>query len=344
MKFNYIFDNKKINEECLIKYGFILDSNEFLFKKKLSDNNLQMIVRIMEKDFDVKVYDLSLEEEYFPINLKNATGYVAQMQNEVNDIIEDILEKCFCDDSMRAKVLSYVKRKYGTIPEYPWDESFENYGTLKANNGKWYGLIMPIKYSLIGNESDRVVDVINIKLPPEKIVSLIDHVHFYPAYHMNKKYWITILLDNLIDERKLYELIDESYDLIGGNLNKSKRKWIIPANPKYFDVVSAFENSKDGIVNWKQGAGIEVGDVVYMYVAKPYSAILYKGEVIKVHIPHETKNKYVNVPEIMQIKVLDKYDKEKYTLELMKKYGVTTVRGPRYMSEDLEKVITKGKE
>ena len=296
----------------------------------------------MGKDFDVKVYDLSMGEEYFSINLKNATGYVAQMQNEVKDIIEDIVEKCFSDDSMRAKVLDYVKRKYGTIPEYPWDEGFENYGTLKADNGKWYGLIMPIKYSLIGNESDRIVDVINIKLPPEKIVSLIDKIHFYPAYHMNKKYWITILLDNLIDEKKLYELIDESYSLIGGNVNRSKREWIIPANPKYFDVISAFENSKNGIVNWKQGAGIEVGDVIYMYVARPYSAILYKGEVTKVHIPHESKNKYVKVPEIMQIKVLDRNDKNKYTLELMKKYVVTTVRGPIYMSKELEEIISKG--
>ncbi len=342
MNYNYIFDNKKINEDCLTKYGFIFDGEKYLFKKRLSDNNLQVNVRIMGKDFDVKVYDLSMGEEYFSINLKNATGYVAQMQNEVKDIIEDIVEKCFSDDSMRAKVLDYVKRKYGTIPECPWDEGFENYGTLKADNGKWYGLIMPIKYSLIGNESDRIVDVINIKLPPEKIVSLIDKIHFYPAYHMNKKYWITILLDNLIDEKKLYELIDESYSLIGGNVNRSKREWIIPANPKYFDVISAFENSKNGIVNWKQGAGIEVGDVIYMYVARPYSAILYKGEVTKVHIPHESKNKYVKVPEIMQIKVLDRYDKNKYTLELMKKYGVTTVRGPRYMSKELEEIISKG--
>ena len=36
------------------------------------------------------------------------------------------------------------------------------------------------------------LDVVNIKLPPEKILNLIDRVHFYPAYHMNKKLYVLL--------------------------------------------------------------------------------------------------------------------------------------------------------
>ena len=52
------------------------------------------------------------------------------------------------------------------------------------------------------------------------------------------------------------------------------KDWIIPANPKYYDVVGAFGAS--GIVTWKQGSDIHVGDMIYMYVATPHSSILYK--------------------------------------------------------------------
>lgn len=35
----------------------------------------------------------------------------------------------------------------------------------------------------------------------------------YPTYHMNKEYWISILLDGTISKEKIQELIDESYEL-----------------------------------------------------------------------------------------------------------------------------------
>lgn len=61
------------------------------------------------------------------------------------------------------------------------------------------------------------------------------------------------------------------------------KEWIIPANPKYYDIQAAFRTSKE--IDWKQGKGIKVGDTVYMYVAAPVSAILYKCRVTRTDIP-----------------------------------------------------------
>jgi predicted DNA-binding protein (MmcQ/YjbR family) len=36
---------------------------------------------------------------------------------------------------------------------------------------------------------------------------------FLPAYHMNKEHWLTVLLDNTVPEKEIYELIDDSYEL-----------------------------------------------------------------------------------------------------------------------------------
>lgn len=42
----------------------------------------------------------------------------------------------------------------------------------------------------------------------------LDRVHFYPAYHMNKKYWITIVLDKEVDEPLVQQLLAERYGLV----------------------------------------------------------------------------------------------------------------------------------
>lgn len=36
-----------------------------------------------------------------------------------------------------------------------------------------------------------------------------------PAYHMNKKYWISVILDGSVPEETIFGLIDESYALCG---------------------------------------------------------------------------------------------------------------------------------
>ena len=47
-----------------------------------------------------------------------------------------------------------------------------------------------------------------------EVADLIDRVHFYPAYHMNKKHWLTIILDKEVDEPLVQKLLEESYALV----------------------------------------------------------------------------------------------------------------------------------
>lgn len=69
-------------------------------------------------------------------------------------------------------------------------------------------------YRSLGIDADGMTDVCNLKNRPECIQELIDYKRFYPAYHMNKTYWFTILLDQELSWKQLQELIDESYQLV----------------------------------------------------------------------------------------------------------------------------------
>ena len=74
-------------------------------------------------------------------------------------------------------------------------------------------LMMKIPANKIGIESDEEIEVINLKYQKDKVDEVIDNISIFPAYHMNKKSWITIMLDSDITKTRIKELIDNSYNL-----------------------------------------------------------------------------------------------------------------------------------
>ena len=70
---------------------------------------------------------------------------------------------------------------------------------------------MSITYKQLGLTSSQKIDVINIKCSSETIEKLIDYKTFFPAYHMNKKYWMSIVLSDSLDMELFTKLLKESY-------------------------------------------------------------------------------------------------------------------------------------
>jgi predicted DNA-binding protein (MmcQ/YjbR family) len=72
---------------------------------------------------------------------------------------------------------------------------------------------MDIPYNKVGIDSKEIVYVLNVKTPPEDVEDLIKNQGVLPAYHMNKKYWISILLDGSVSMKLIEKLIDKSFSL-----------------------------------------------------------------------------------------------------------------------------------
>ena len=117
----------------------------------------------------------------------------------------------------REEIYEYVKKQYGTVPEYLWKESPES-AVLRHKNGKWYAVLMQVEKSRLGLEGDTKVDIIDVKCDPDMVGLLTQTYGFLPGYHMNKKYWITMLLDGTVSEAKILDFLDMSYDLIDGSI------------------------------------------------------------------------------------------------------------------------------
>lgn len=63
---------------------------------------------------------------------------------------------------------------------------------------------------------------INLKCDPEKAVQLREeYPAVVPGYHMNKKHWNTVLMNEGLADRAIGGWIDDSYDLVVASLNKA---------------------------------------------------------------------------------------------------------------------------
>lgn len=111
----------------------------------------------------------------------------------------------------RQDVFQWVKQQYGTTPDYPWNDW--NAVLRHERNNKWYGVILEVGRDKLGLTGDDKVDVLNVKCDPILIGSLRTQTGYYPAYHMNKDKWISILLDGPEPDDEIKDLIDLSYKL-----------------------------------------------------------------------------------------------------------------------------------
>lgn len=114
---------------------------------------------------------------------------------------------------MRKEIEKYIKENYDILQENPW-EKLPNYTTFKhKHNKKWFAVIMDVPFEKLKINKSGIVDAMNLKNIPEMIGSLRKEQGILPAYHMNKEYWITVLLDGTVSKEKIYDLIDISYEL-----------------------------------------------------------------------------------------------------------------------------------
>ncbi|WP_136467686.1 MmcQ/YjbR family DNA-binding protein [Flagellimonas onchidii] len=97
--------------------------------------------------------------------------------------------------------------KKGVTEEFPFDEHTLVFKVM----GKVFALI-PLQ---------RIPPQCNLKCEPEKAIGLREEYDglITPGYHMNKKHWNTLFLDNLSPDI-IRELVNHSYDLVVSGLTK----------------------------------------------------------------------------------------------------------------------------
>lgn len=111
----------------------------------------------------------------------------------------------------RQNVLEWALDTYGTEAEYPWND--ENAVLRHAANRKWYAVLLKVRRDRLGLDGSEEADVLNVKCDPLLIGSLLEQPGYFPAYHMSKEKWLSILLDGPAPDEEIKRLLDWSFDL-----------------------------------------------------------------------------------------------------------------------------------
>lgn len=338
----------------LLSYGFTKTSAGYTYSRIFMSGTFRAEITV-ENSGEVRgaVIDNETDEEYTPLRIESSIGaYVGKVREEYFKILDDIAKNCFIKEPFASAQANAITRqimdKYQELPDNPFSGDSEIGVFRNPQNRKWYGIIMRIPASRIiadskASDNNEKIEVLNVKINPEKKDELLAVPGIYPAYHMNKKSWITIALNNSVPDSKIMELIGISRSFTASAAKPAKAAakdnniWIVPANPKFYDIEAAFRRQEE--ITWKQAGTAKAGDIAFMYVGAPVSAVLFKCLVTEAHIPHVYKNENIAMKEIMKIKLLEKYPQDFMPFARLKELGITAVRGPRHVTEAFAKVL-----
>ena len=203
----------KLSEDRLINFGFQFEENILFFRKNILNDTFRIEIKLINKYFEVEVYDLDFNEVYSLFSVDSANGEIV---TAIREEVKDVLEKILCLESiMYEDVLRYVKERYNSTTVKPFKTNPDIKALVTAKN-KWYALFLDVEYNKLQKDSlvDSKVKIVNLKHLSSEISTVIDNRNIFPSYHMNKNHWISVVLDNNIDIEYVKELIELSYNLV----------------------------------------------------------------------------------------------------------------------------------
>ena len=218
----YTPDFKKLRE-----FGFKKDKDNYIIEKCFFNNEFFAKISVSKNGtVSGKVIDKENNEEYLPFRIENIQGnFVSDVKEDYIKILNEIKNNCFVKNyfisNQGNRLSNRIFIRYYDEPYFMW-EKFPTFGIYRnPDNDKWYAVIMNIERSKLGEKNNNEkVEIINLKLDKNKIQNLLTERGFYPAWHMNKKNWITITLDETLSDEEIMEYIEESYSY---TINKKHR-------------------------------------------------------------------------------------------------------------------------
>ena len=247
---NRIIDNKK-----LLNYGFKMYDNKYMYSEKICNNQFEMIVEIKDNLVTSKLIDLLNEEEYVLVDVQDSIGeFVGKVRQQYEERLDDIINNCTEKEVFKQKqtkqIIKYIKEKYEDELEFLWEKYDDVAIWRNKQNNKWYGLLMVITEDKLGINSNKKVEVLDIRYQKEESQKIVDNKKIFHGYHMNKKSWITIKLDNTVETKRIKELIDNSYNLsLGGKRIQNKQSDL---EQKVYEYLLTIPEKK--VVTYKQVA------------------------------------------------------------------------------------------
>lgn len=243
MMFEDLLKHKKADLQKLLAYGFLKNENGFAYRTQLLAGEFDCLINIhSDGNIETHLYErfdlassgsshteADIADEYV-LYKTNATGeYVARVRDELESLVGGIVRDCYAPSVYRQpqtlEIIESIEKQYGDEQEFLWKKYPENGIFRHPETKKWYAAILTVARDKLTGTSKEVVEIIDLHVPADSMECLLEKEGIYPGWHMNKKHWISIILDGSIPTEEICELIEQSHQLAAlSKVRKTPRK------------------------------------------------------------------------------------------------------------------------
>ena len=211
-----IFKSYQLNKEKAHAFGFVENSGVWTYSCMILQGDFVMTVSITADNVNFQVFDQETGDLYPQVHMESMTGsFVASVREACLEILYQIRKACFevqdfiCPQTKR--IMAQIQEKYGNQLEYLWEKSPDTAVLRHEGNKKWYAVLMRISWDKLEKGREGLVEAVNLK--HDQVADLLSKKGIYPAFHMNKRYWISVALDDTLSDEMVLALIEKSWNL-----------------------------------------------------------------------------------------------------------------------------------
>lgn len=211
-----IFKSYQFNHEKAKAFGFVENRGVWNYSSQILQGDFVMIVSITADNVSFQVFDQETGDLYPQVHMESMRGsFVASVREACLEILYQIRKACFevqdfiCPQTKR--IMAQVQEKYGNQLEYLWEKSPDTAVLRHEGNKKWYAVLMKISWDKLDKGKEGLVEAVNLK--HDCVTDLLTQRGIYPAFHMNKRYWISVAFDDTLSDEIVLELIEKSWNL-----------------------------------------------------------------------------------------------------------------------------------
>ena len=211
-----IFKSYQFNQENAHAYGFVENEEVWTHSFQILDGYFIMTVSVDDGDLSFQVFDQETGDLYPQVHMESMRGtFVGSVRQACLAILYQIRKACFdaqdfiCPQTKR--IMDQVQEKYGNQLEYLWEKSPDTAVLRHEGSQKWYAVLMRIPWDKLDKDREGLVEAVNLK--HDQVADLLSHKGIYPAFHMNKRYWISLALDDSLSDEDVLDLLEISWNL-----------------------------------------------------------------------------------------------------------------------------------
>ena len=211
-----IFKSYQFNQEKARAYGFVENWEVWTYSCQILQGDFVMNVSITTDNVSFQLFDQETGDLYPQVHMESMTGsFIASVREACLEILYHIRKACFdvqdyiCPQTKR--IMAQVQEKYGNQLEYLWEKSPDTAVLRHEGNQKWYAVLMIIPWDKLEKGREGLVEAVNLK--NNQVADLLSQKGIYPAFHMNKRYWISLTLDDSLSDDNVLDLLEISWNL-----------------------------------------------------------------------------------------------------------------------------------